>query len=364
MHNRRDFLALSAAGISLPLNGCADGDMEAYHLEVARQRTPPSIPPEMAELIRYATLAANGHNTQPWLFAPYKTGISLQPDIRRTTRVVDPDDHHLYVSLGCAAENLLIAGGACGRPAAIAYDPSDHGHILVDLGTATPRTSDLFEAIPKRQSTRSVYDGRMVSANDLRLLEEAASVEGVSTRLFVNPRQREDILDFVVAGNSAQMDDPDFVQELLDWIRFNPHDAMRSGDGLFTAASGNPTLPTWLGTRLFGWFFEKETENAKYAEQLRSSAGVAVFTGDREDNEHWVKVGRAFQRFALQATALGIRQAHINQPIEVPEIRREFADWLGAPDRRPDLVVRFGYAPPLPMSLRRPVDHVTTSVAS
>lgn len=43
-------------------------------------------------------------------------------------------------------------------------------------------------------------------------------------------------------------------------------------------------------------------------------------------------MGRSFQRFALQATILGIRNAHINQPIEVPFVRPEFARWLGAAD--------------------------------
>jgi hypothetical protein len=83
-----------------------------------------------------------------------------------------------------------------------------------------------------------------------------------------------------------------------------------------------------------------------------------VFIGDQADPSHWIRVGRSFERFALQATALGIRNAHINQPIEVPSVRPEFARWLGMPDVRPDLVVRFGRAPALPMSFRRPVEDV------
>jgi hypothetical protein len=39
-------------------------------------------------------------------------------------------------------------------------------------------------------------------------------------------------------------------------------------------------------------------------------------------------------------------------------LRGEFARWLGMPDARPDLVVRFGRGPALPMSLRRPVADV------
>lgn len=112
---------------------------------------------------------------------------------------------------------------------------------------------------------------------------------------------------------------------------------------------------------MFDWFFTKDAENAKYRQQLKSSAGVAVFIGDEEDPASWINVGLSFQRFALQATALGLRHAHVNQPIEVPPIRPDFTHWLGIGEARPDLVVRFGYAPPLPMSMRRPVEDVIVS---
>ena len=117
-------------------------------------------------------------------------------------------------------------------------------------------------------------------------------------------------------------------------------------------------MPEWIGGHLFDAFYTKDSENTKYRDHIRSSAGIAVFIGDRADPEHWINVGRSFERFALQATVLGIRNAHINQPIEVPTVRPEFARWLGMPDIRPDLVVRFGRAPALPMSLRRPVEDV------
>ena len=120
-------------------------------------------------------------------------------------------------------------------------------------------------------------------------------------------------------------------------------------------SSGTASLPSWLGRPLFPWLLRTDAENRKYAAQIGSSAGIAVFTGERADPEHWTRVGRSFQRFALQATALGIRTAHVNQPVEVAALRPELAGLLGLGDARPDLVVRFGYAPALPMSMRRPV---------
>ena len=44
------------------------GSMLDYNASVAAMRAALSERPEMRDLIRYATLAANGHNTQPWRF--------------------------------------------------------------------------------------------------------------------------------------------------------------------------------------------------------------------------------------------------------------------------------------------------------
>jgi hypothetical protein len=71
-----------------------------------------------------------------------------------------------------------------------------------------------------------------------------------------------------------------------------------------------------------------------------------------------VEVGRCYERFALQATALGIRNALVNQPVEVSSVRPQFGAYLGLGVRRPVLVVRFGYGPEMPRSLHRPLEAV------
>jgi len=60
----------------------------------------------------------------------------------------------------------------------------------------------------------------------------------------------------------------------------------------------------------------------------------------------------------LQATALGLKTAYINQPVEVSALRADLAALVGLPGRRPDIVMRFGRAPTMPMSARRPVEAV------
>ncbi len=169
----------------------------------------------------------------------------------------------------------------------------------------------------------------------------------------------ESVLEYVVAANTVQMNDAAFVAELKAWIRFGSDEALRTGDGLFAGTTGNPTMPRWLGSRAMSLFFTPKSENERYARQVRNSAGVALFVSDRNDKAHWVETGRCYERFALQATALGIRNAFVNQPVEIGAMRPQFAQWLGiSSQQRPDLVVRFGRGPAMPLSVRRPVQDV------
>lgn len=324
-------------------------------------RAPLADAPSAHDLIRYATLAPNGHNTQPWRFRIGDRQIDIMPDFSRRTAVVDPDDHHLFVSLGAAAETLSLASAARGMPGTVAFDPRNSGSVAVRFERARPAPSPLFDAITRRQSTRAAYDGRAIPTRDLDTLVKAAAVPGVGLVLLTDRRRIDRLSDLVLAGNTLQRTNPAFVRELKSWLRFNPGAALRTGDGLYSAASGNPALPDWLGPHAFDWISTARSENQAYASQLRSSAGVAVFVGLRETAADWVAVGRACQRFALQATALGLKHAFINQPVEVPTLCADLAALVGMPGRRPDIVMRFGYGPELPWSLRRPVNAVIVS---
>ncbi|CCE01012.1 nitroreductase family protein [Bradyrhizobium sp. STM 3809] len=359
--NRRQILlgasgVLAAAAVGAGAWRSATGTMSAYDDYSARLRAP--LSGEIADLIRYATLAANGHNTQPWRFAAAADAITIAPDLSRRTAVVDPDDHHLFVSLGCAATNLAIAAAASGRP----------GEVIIDGPTArytftNGRRADddpLLAAIVRRQSTRADYDGRPVPPGDLAALQAASVVAGVDLAIITAPAAIAAIRDLVIAGNGAQMRDAAFMRELKSWIRFNPRSAMESGDGLLAVASGNPSLPTALGGFAFDHLFDTAAENERYARQIASSAGIAVFVAEQADPAHWIRVGQACQRFALEATRLGLKLAFVNQPVEVAALRPELARLIGT-TRRPDLVLRFGYGPSLPFSPRRPVEDVISS---
>jgi hypothetical protein len=216
------------------------------------------------ELVRYATLAASSHNTQPRKFKIEPGRIVILPDLSRRCPAVDSDDHHLYASLGCAAENLLLAAQAAGLQGSFPYDASTSS-VQVDFEALTPSRSMLFEAIPSRQCSRAEYDGAALASDQLKRLEDVGRGSGVSLLLLTTNQQKDQVAEYVAAGNTTQFSDPRWAEELKSWIRFNARDAMRTGDGLYGPVMGNPDVPPWLGKLFMHLAFSAKRQNQSVA---------------------------------------------------------------------------------------------------
>ena len=96
------------------------------------------------------------------------------------------------------------------------------------------------------------------------------------------------------------------------------------------------------------------------AKNLRSSSGAVVVASEFDGKTAWVRTGQVYERMALRMTSLNIKSAFLNQPIEVANVRGQFQSTMGLGATLPQLLVRFGYASPMPRSLRRPVEQVFT----
>ncbi|HXN42824.1 MAG TPA: hypothetical protein VN917_01155, partial [Xanthobacteraceae bacterium] len=68
-------------------------------------------------LVRAAILAANPHNTQPWLFKLAGDRIEIYADTARNLGTFDPYLREMHIGLGCAVENMMLAAAARGHEA-------------------------------------------------------------------------------------------------------------------------------------------------------------------------------------------------------------------------------------------------------
>ena len=312
-------------------------------------------------LVKCAIKAPSGHNTQPWKFENIEDGIIIQPDFSRALPVVDKDNHALYISLGCALENIIIASSAKGFESTVYYPSDAKGSIKISFNTNNKfdlAKDTLYSAISSRQVNRSKYSEKIVSSEDLQKLSSSFKFQGISLILLNGKTSFTNVTPLIIEGNNLQFGNKKFVNELTSWFRYSKSAAEKTKDGLWTAVMGLPNMGKFIGNFVMKNFVSAKSEAKRIKDILQHTQGLGIFISDENDVASWINIGRAYQRFGLTATKLGISHAHLNMPCEEISVRQKLANELEIENKHPLLLIRYGYANKMPYSFRRSFEDV------
>ena len=255
------------------------------------------IRPDFIYMMEQAVKAPSGHNTQPWLFRVQKDRIQILPDMSKSLPAVDPDNRELFISLGCATENLCIAAEAKGYTPLPFFSGSGEITVLLSEALMIKETSGLIEEISVRQTNRGIYSGEMIPSDQLSYLRNTPLEENISLHLWSKGEWEFDTLSsYIFAGNNRQMNDRLFIQNRGD------------------------------------------------KKKLDSSSHLALFALRINTLPEWFALGRSLQRFLLRATEKNIAFAFLNQPCEVRDLSGLLAKDLSFTNEIPALILRLGYA--------------------
>lgn len=310
---------------------------------------------DFIEIARYASKAPSGHNTQPWKFRIIGDAITVVPCLDVALPIVDNDNRELYISLGCALENLCIAASHFGYEAQVAACNAENITVKLISKQDTPEDR-LFHQIEKRQTNRSIYNSDKVSDETLKQLQsihKEADIELYFTEIgtpIANVLTR-----YIMKGNEIQMNDKAFKNELLSWMRFNKKQIETTQSGLSYRVFGNPPLPGILARPIVSSFLKPAVQNKSDKKKIDSSSHFVVFTTRQNTLNEWINTGRVLQRFLLKATERGIACAFLNQPCEIATLASLLQETLPINKDYPTLIVRMGYAQPLPYAPRKEI---------
>jgi hypothetical protein len=155
-HSRRQTLALGSA-LTLVFAGgrLRMANAEGQNLREGDAYAPwslwndPSVRGTPLALVAAAVLAANPHDTQPWLFRIGDDAIEVLADLSRNLGAMDAFVREMHLGLGCAIENMLVAAGPNGYDAEVALVEGSLANFTERRSPVAAATVNLKKRIPR-----------------------------------------------------------------------------------------------------------------------------------------------------------------------------------------------------------------------
>ena len=314
------------------------------------------------DLVRAAILAANPHNSQPWLFHVTQTQIDLFADYRRNLGTVDPFLREMHIGLGCALENLLLAATANGYITQVTFLPDAADATLVariGLTRGNVPVSDLYPFIPQRHTNRYPYDtGRPVTSATLDALSALGDDPDVKVFWFSSTDIRQRVGTLLLDAANAFVADK--AQDAVDtgtWWRGTWQDIQQHRDGITLDAAGLPDLTRTLGKMLPSVSVEQQDSSflQNTANQVKTAGAFGFLTvRNGQDRKQQLNAGRLWARMQLWATKEGLAMQPLNQATEresrevvlgsTPHFGTSLQTLVGDPAWQTLLTFRTGYS--------------------
>ncbi|WP_265109712.1 Acg family FMN-binding oxidoreductase [Halosolutus halophilus] len=283
-------------------------------------------------LLRYAILAPSSHNSQPWEFVVEDGRIEIHAVEERWLEAADPDNRELYVSLGCAVENLCIAAEQFGFDFEIAYHDDAVPVVVMlrpDSDTSSHRPPDLFAQITDRSTNHQLFRDESLGDSVRDELRDCVLEDDVTLELIDDSERKGSIAALQAEADRLQMDHPDYREELGYWM----------GIG----ALGDSWLKARIGQAVVTHLDIGDREAKKNSKLIQSTPVVGVLTTNSDDPSARVKTGRVFERAALIMSSNGGAVHPMSQILERPEMREDLASVLDGDGELPQQLFRLGY---------------------
>lgn len=336
-------------------------------------------------LVRAGILAANAHNTQPWLFRVSDEQIDVYADTARNLGAFDPYLREMQISLGCAIENICIAAPASGLSAQVhptlgnLLPAATHAALeqvaSITLSPSSDIPEEVYPELPRRSTHRGAYErDRLLGEQALADMRDmAAKDDNVRLFLFQNIPSRETLGRLIIEATETIISDQEMSHDSHRWFRMDWQALQEHRDGVTVDAFGLPPVINALAkiapapSREQGdglWLSATRDTHVGTAPLLGMVAVRGLY--DKPQN---LTAGRLWQRLHLWATRTGVSLHPLNQPVELVDRQRQLgneptmagalAALTGTPDWYPTFVFRAGYATqPARHSPRRAVEDV------
>ncbi len=285
----------------------------------------------LERIVAAGILASNPHNSQPWFFYISTSAINLVADFERQIGVIDPFRREMYIGLGCAIENMVLAAAAEGFQAGVHLLPDSTDASLaahLELKAAAPQASELYASIPKRHTDRSAYDPtHPLAAETLDAMDRLANNENVHLFWFSDATGKGKFGQIAVAACEALVADEQQSLDSHAWWRQDWSVVQQRADGITLDAQGlSPIINNIAKFLPDGSRQQNDQFFVKNMREINIPTAAAfgiLAVNDGMDNTQRLECGRIWQRIHLWGTGQGLALQPLNQMCERADRERQ-----------------------------------------
>lgn len=314
--------------------------------------------------LSYALLAPNPHNRQPWLADLAEDDVvTLYCDLDRRLPETDPYDRQITIGHGAFLELLVMAAAQDGYRATITPFPDGEDMETLDArpvariafardDAITP--DPLFSHVLDRRSNKETYLPEDVDRAQLIALTETARVFGTSAAFTGNTALAGTLRDLTWRAHQTEVLTHRTNMESVNLMRIGAKEVAANPDGIELEG------PLIAAGKLLGQvnrtaLADPTSSGFKqgldiYEAKAMSARAFAWLMNENQSRIDQLNAGRAYVRFNLKATELGLAVHPWSQSLqefpEMAELHEEVHDLIGD-GKRLQMLVRVGHAPPI-----------------
>lgn len=302
-------------------------------------------------LLNFAVLAPSSHNTEPWKFKIQGNELELSADFSRHLPESDKNKRMIYISLGCAVANTLIAANYFGLKYEVNYLENRAKIIFVSEVANRARTdAHLFKAIKNRRTNRFFYKNIPVASEVSDEFKNLNNFQEIKIDLVADKETKQKIAEIMGEGMKRIMSQKPFRRELADWLRTN---LTLKCDGMPGNGHRMNLFTSIIAPHILRNIDVSDVEKDKAIKRVLNFPALGVISSKEDNAINFIHAGEILERLSLAIKSRMMDIAIMVAIIEDPESRAKLQTALKS-EFLPQMFFGFGFAEhPAPKSPRR-----------
>jgi hypothetical protein len=271
-------------------------------------------------LLNYAIFAPSTHNSQPWLFKIKEESCEIYKDANLCLPQADPLNRDLYISIGCAIENLILAARYFGVYKDIRYYFNNNliAEVffcnLEEARKPNPELENFIVGIKSRVNARGIFEDKKIPEETVKEIINLNDFKDIRVDILTEKTKIEEIAKLIAKGLEIAYQKKEFREEMSRWVN---NSLSRRKEGIPGYALKMPLLISFIFPFLIRKFdIGKKLAQLNYL-SVKSFSASLLISSKESSPQIWVKVGQLAERIMVYLAGKKIKSSVFVSAIEM-----------------------------------------------